>query len=239
MDDATGDGPVEPGSPDEAEEHESSTLTRALDGILNRSLEAQWRRASSHVAGHRRRDATATPEQVAQRIVNQFVRDVSVMGAAGGAVAAVGRGGSGSAVVKRSAVRVVETGALLERAACMILGVAEAYGHDLDDIEVRRASILTVLGAWAGVSHASTGVAGTVSAGLGKRATEAIPMSAIHRVNGAVRKQILFKWSERVGTIRLGTVLPRGFGIAFGGAANYFIGRGLGAVAVREFGPPR
>lgn len=208
-----------------------------LDGVLNRSLEVQWRRASDYVAGHRRRDMTANPEQIARRLVHEFVRDVTVMGAAGGAVAAVGGGGTG-AMVTRTAVRFAETSALLERAAFMIMGVAEAYGHDLQDLEIRRASVMAVLGGWAGMSHATTGVAGNVSAGLGKRATEAIPMSAVHAVNKAAHKQILFKWADRVGTIRLGTVLPRGFGVAFGGAANYIIARGLGAVAIREFGPP-
>lgn len=206
-----------------------------LDAVFTRSLEVQWRRASDHVAGQRRRNPAATPEQVAKRIVNEFIRDVTALGAAGGAVAAVG--GSGGAAVKRTAVRFMNTSALLERAAFMILGVAEAYGHDLSDIEARQASVLAVLGGWAGFSHASTGVAGTMSAGLGKRATKAIPMSAIRRVNSAVRKEILFKWADRAGTIQLGAVLPRGFGIAFGGAANYLIARGLGALALREFAP--
>lgn len=213
---------------------EGGAFSRALDGVLNKALVTQWNRACQTVASHRRRNVDATPEEIASDLVKEFVRDIAVIGAAGGAVAAVPGPGT---LVKVTGGTVVETGMLLERASYMILGVAEAYGHDLADMEVRRFAVLRVLGAWAGVSGGATGVAGTMGAGLGKKATQAIPMTSIHAFNRAVGKQVLFKWSARAGTIRLGSVLPFGIGAGIGGTANYVIGRGLGKAAIHEFRP--
>lgn len=208
--------------------------TRVLASVLDSALETQWKRASISVDGHRRRTPNATPEEIAQRIVAEFVRDVSVIGAAGGAVAALP---GPATAVKLIGGRVLETGALMERAAFMIMGVAEAYGLRLDEIEIRRYAVLRVVGAWIGVTQGATRLAGTLGAGLGKKATEAIPMSAIHAFNKAMRKQILFKWVSRAGAIRLGSALPFGIGAGIGGASNYFIGNVLGRTAIAECRP--
>ena len=212
----------------------SKSPVRVLDKVLNSALETQWKRAIVSVAGHRHRSPDATADQIAQRIVDEFVRDASVIGAAGGAVAAVPGPGT---VVKLTGGTVIETGALLERASYMILGVAEAYGYELEDIEVRRYAVLRVLGAWVGATQGATGIAGTLGAGLGKNATKAIPMPAIHAFNKKVGKQILFKWASRTGTIRLGSALPFGIGAGIGGTSNYFIAKALGRAAIKECQP--
>lgn len=213
---------------------ENVSIVGALETVLNRALETQWTRASASVGGHQRRAPGASSSEIAQRIVDEFVRDVAVIGAAGGAVAAVPGPGT---VLKLTGGTVVETTLMLERATYMILGVAEAYGHDLEDVEVRRFAILRVLGAWAGVSQGATSVAGTMGAGLGKKATKAIPMSAIHAFNRAAGKPVLFKWATRTGAIRLGSILPFGFGAGIGGASNYLLGRAVARVAISEFSP--
>ncbi|MBC6449526.1 hypothetical protein [Actinokineospora xionganensis] len=207
---------------------------RVLENALDRSLETQWKRAFVSVDGHRRRSPNATPDMLAQRIVDEFVRDVSVIGAAGGALAAIPGPGT---VVKLIGGTVVETGALLERATYMIMGVAEAYGLGLDEIEVRRYAVLQVLGAWVGASQGAAGLAGTLGAGLGKKATEAIPMTAIHAFNKAMGKQVLFKWASRTGAIRLGSALPFGIGAGIGGTSNYILGKSLGRVAISQCSP--
>lgn len=207
---------------------------RVLDKVLNSALESQWKRATVSVSGHRQRSPEATAEQIAQRIVDEFVRDASVIGAAGGAVAAVPGPGT---LVKLTGGTVIETSALLERASYMILGVAEAYGYHLEDVEVRRYAVLRVLGAWVGATQGATSIAGTLGAGLGKNATKAIPMPAIHAFNRKVGKQILFKWASRTGTIRLGSALPFGIGAGIGGTSNYFIAKALGRAAIKECQP--
>lgn len=213
---------------------QGNALMRSLDRILNSALETQWNRATVSVSGHRRRSPDATAEEIAQRIVDEFTRDVTLIGTLGGAVAAVPGPGT---VAKLTGGTVVETGALLERASYMILGVAEAYGYDLDDVEVRRFAVLRVLGAWVGAAQGATTIAGTLGAGLGKNATKAIPMTAIRAFNNKVGKQILFKWASRTGTIRLGSVIPFGIGAGIGGTSNYFMAKALGRAAINECKP--
>lgn len=209
-------------------------LAQTLEKVLDGALETQWKRATSSVGGHRRRSPHASPEEIAKRLVSEFARDVTVIGAAGGAVAAVPGPGT---IAKLTGGMAVETSLMLERASYMILGVADAYGLDLEEVAVRRYAVLRVLGAWAGVSQGATGLAGTLGAGLGKKATQAIPMSAIHGFNRAVGKQILFKWATRSGTIRLGSALPFGIGAGIGGGTSYLIASGLGRAAIKECQP--
>lgn len=212
----------------------AGAVVQFLHSALDQALETQFDRAVRAVEGHRRRHPDATPDEVATHVMKLFARDIAVIGAAGGAVAAVPGPGT---LAKVTGGTFVETGILLERASHMILGVAHAFGHDLADIEVRRFAVLRVLGAWAGMSAGATGVAGTMGAGLGKQATQAIPMSVIHAANRRIGKQVIFKWATRTGTIRLGSALPFGIGMGLGGASNYWIGRGLGAAARLEFRP--
>ena len=205
---------------------------RTLEGVLNGALERQWQRASQTVASHRRRNPSATADEVAQRIARNFVMDVTVVGAAGAVMAAVPGHGDSSLV---TGGKVLGAGALFERAAIMVLGVAGAYGLDLADVEVRRHSILPVLVGWAGAAGRLTGVAGNVGAGLGAKATKSIPMPAIHAVNHAVGKQVVFKWATRPNSIRLGSLLPLGIGAGLGGTSNYLYGLALGKTAIHQF----
>lgn len=66
--------------------------------------------------------------------------------------------------------------------------MAEAYGHEPKDVAVGRYTVLRVLGAWVGAAQGATGLAGTLGAGLGKNAAEAIPMPAIHASSRKVGK---------------------------------------------------
>ncbi|MDN4161085.1 hypothetical protein [Nocardioides abyssi] len=66
----------------------------------------------SAVASHRRRSPDVTSEHIAERIVAEFVRDASAIGAAGGAIAAAVPG----SVARLTGGTVTETSAHLERA---------------------------------------------------------------------------------------------------------------------------
>src|SRR5689334_5337646 len=97
-----------------------NAVTRPLESVLNRAVETQWQRASLAVAGYQRRSPADSPDEIAARIVDDFVRDIAVLGAAGGAVAAVPGPGT---LLKLTGGTVIETSLLLERASYMILGV--------------------------------------------------------------------------------------------------------------------
>ncbi|MDT0213929.1 hypothetical protein Q9R29_08515 [Rothia sp. ARF10] len=121
----------------------------------------------------------------------------------------------------------------------MVLAVSHAYGRDLSEVEERRAVVLRVLGSWVGLNE-SVGKAGAAAAeGLGRRAVTAIPMKAVHGVNGVFGKRVLVRWGTKSGAIRLGSVVPAGIGVVLGGVGSNVMARGLGRVAINEARPPK
>ena len=206
--------------------------TGALLRALDKALEAEWQRAQDYVAGLRRRNPDASVGELAKRIRRDFCRDLAALGGTAGAVSAVPGPGT--------AVRVVaglsgEALVLLERSVRMVLAMAHLHGHELHEVEMRKYALLRVLGTWAGATEGMVPFTTLVATGLGKRATEAIPMTAVHAVNKAVGKRVLVKWGTKTGALRLGSVLPVGIGIVLGAGGNYAMARGLAGAAIAEF----
>jgi len=206
-------------------------VTDALAETFNAAVAQQWKRVQVRIANERRRHPRAEPSAIAERIVRDFRRDVTAIGVAAGGTAAIPGPGTGPRIAGLGAEGV----ALLERSVFMTLAVAHAYGHDLSDVEVRKYAIFRVLGLWAGAAEGMMSFSSLVAAGLGKKATKAIPMTAVHAINKAVGKRVLVKWATTGGVLRLGSVLPFGISAGFGGTGNYVMARGLGRVAIEEF----
>jgi hypothetical protein len=206
-------------------------LTDRLVEVFNAAVAHEWKRVQARIASERRRHPEARPAEIAERIVRDFRRDVTAIGVAAGGTAAIP--GPGTAV--RVAGLGAEGLALLERSIFMTLAVAHAYGHDLSDVEIRKYAIFRVLGLWAGAAEGMMSFSSLLAMGLGKKATKAVPMGAVHAINKAVGKRVLVKWATTGGAIRLGSALPFGIGAAFGGGGNYAMARGLGRVAIEEF----
>ena len=213
----------------------SSLVQQAGNALLrtfDKALDAEWRRAQDYVAGLRRRHPEASVGDLATRIRQDFCRDLAALGGTAGAVSAVP--GAGTAV--RVAAGLSGEGLiLLERSVRMVLAMAHVHGHELGELEIRKYALLRVLGTWAGATEGMVPFTTLVATGLGRRATEAIPMTAVHAVNKAVGKRVLVKWGSKTGAVRLGSVLPVGIGIVLGAGGNYAMGRGLARAAVAEF----
>lgn len=204
----------------------------ALMAAFDKGVELQWHRAQSTVAGLRRRMPEADATTLARRITRDFCRDLAAIGGTAGGMSAI----PGPGTAARIAVGVTGEGmVLLERSILMVLTVAHLHGHELEDLEVRRYAIFRVLAVWAGAAEGMAPLTAMVAAGLGKRATEAVPMAAVHAVNKAVGKRVLVKWGTKSGALRLGSVLPFGIGIGLGAGGNYLMAKGLARTAIAEF----
>ncbi|WP_298991829.1 hypothetical protein [uncultured Pseudokineococcus sp.] len=204
----------------------------SLMAVFDAAVDQQWRRAQGRVESERRRHPDATAQEVAASVVRDFRRDLTVIGGLSGALAAVP--GPGTAVRLVGGLS-AEGLMLLERSVLMALAVAAAYGHDLADVEIRKYALLRVLGAWAGAAEGMASFSSVVAAGLGTKATKAVPMSAVHAINRAVGKRVVVKWATKSGTLRLGSALPFGIGAGLGAGGNHLMARGLGKVAIAEF----
>jgi hypothetical protein len=204
----------------------------ALMAAFDKGVEVQWQRARSTVSSLRRRMPGADADELVAKITRDFCRDLAAVGGTAGAVSALP--GAGTAV--RVTVGLTgEAFVLLERSIHMVLAVAHVHDHDLEELEVRRFAILRVLAVWAGVAEGMAPFTTMVASGLGKRATKAIPMSAVDALNKAVGKRVLVKWSTKSGALRLGSVLPFGIGAGLGAGGNYLMAKGLARAAVVEF----
>lgn len=211
-------------------------LAANLEATLNWALDTQWQRARKGVAAKRRLIPKANNEAIAKAIVRDFVRDLTALGATSGGVAAI----PGPLTALRVAGGLtVESAALLERSVYMTLAVADAHGHDLTDIEVRRYAVMRVLAVWAGAADGLMGFTAAIAQGLGKKAVKAIPKNAVFAVNKAVGRRVLVKWGTKSGAVRLGSVVPFGIGVGLGGVGNYAMAKGLGQAALAEFRPPK
>ncbi|MDT0213925.1 hypothetical protein Q9R29_08495 [Rothia sp. ARF10] len=209
-------------------------VSSALDATMNRALESQWQRAIGAVASKRKHAPHASADEIAKLIVRDFRRDLTAIGATSGLVSFV----PGPTALVRVSGFTAETAFLLERSVLMVLAVAHAYDRDLSEVEDRRNMVMQVLGSWVGLNRGVSRVSAAAAEGLGKRAVTKIPMKAVHAVNRAFDKRILVKWATKSGAVRLGSVVPAGTGVVFGGAGNNVMARGLGRVAIIEARPP-
>jgi len=204
----------------------------ALETTLNKAVDVQWKRAQAGVASKRRRRPTDSADDIADRIIRDFVRDITAIGATSGGIAAVPGAGT---TVRVTAGLTAESTLLLERATFMTLAVAHAYGHDLTDVHVRKYAVLRVLAVWAGAANGMLRFNAAVAQGLGKKAVRGIPAKGVFAINRAVGKRVLVKWGTKSGAVRLGSVVPFGFGFGLGAAGNFWMAKGLGKAAKNEF----
>lgn len=203
----------------------------ALLAAFSKALEYEYDKSVAYVARLRERHPDWSDAEVADAVGAAFVRDMALAGSAAGGLAAF----PGAGQIARMVVGITaETAYIIDRTASMILSIGIVYGHDLADFEMRRFTLLHVLGRWAGVADATGVLAKALGASLGKKATKAIPMSTIHAVNRALGGRIIVKWATKTGVVRLGSVIPFGIGAVIGGGGNYVLARGLVKATVAD-----
>lgn len=213
--------------PDESKP--GSFIERARQSVLDAidaAVEKRWKPAQDRAAS----TTGTTKERVAQ-VRSMFLRELTTVGTvSGGAAAAPGLG-----TVAKAGTAIIELGWITTRFADLILTVAAIHGHTRASVEERRAWVLTILAYGDSAGGIFTGLAREAGKGLGKKATERIPMTALRKFNRAVGRTILQKYGTKRGVITLGELLPFGVGAAFGGSGNYLTVRALTRQADRFF----
>ena len=146
-----------------------------------------------------------------------FARELGLIGATAGGVAAVPLAGTATTL----ATSVAEFGYFTMRAGELILTIGALHGHTQATVEEQRAWILSVLLFGNTAAEGFTKLAGEVGKGLGMKATRKIPMRLLNAVNSAAGRTVVTKYGTTRGVIALGRVLPFGIGVVIGGGANY------------------
>lgn len=116
---------------------------------------------------------------------------------------------------------IAEFGWFTVRASELILTIGALHGHTQSTMEERRAWILSILVFGDGAAAGFNKLAGEVGKGLGKKATQKIPISVLRKINSSLGRTIITRYGTKRGVVSLGAALPFGIGAVVGGAANY------------------
>lgn len=201
-----------------------------LKGV-DKVLASRYEACQDFAAAQRASNPAASPRSIADLAVTRATKELTTIGAATGATAAVPGAGTAAALAM-VAVDITASGA---RIAEMIMRVGAAYNEPLDEMEQRRAAVLTILLAGAGGAKAVERLAGEVGKGLGKKSLARISGQQLSVINRALGRTIVTKYGTQRGAITLGRAIPFGIGSAIGGGGNFLLARSTGKAAIAFF----
>ncbi|ROR92598.1 hypothetical protein [Nocardioides aurantiacus] len=182
-------------------------------------------------AAHLRRSNMTTAELITA-LERSYTGLVSTTGAAAGGVAAApGVGLPGGLVAG-----VADAGAFTAASAVYVLAVASVHGIEVEDIDRRKALLLTILAGPGGVAVVEK-AAGRAGSHWGRRLTQAVSMDVIYKINGVLGKNFVTKYGTKQGILVLGKAVPFGLGAAIGMTGNAVMSRAVVRTTRSAFGP--
>lgn len=208
-------------------------LPQALAQALDRALSIQQRIVVRQVETIRRDRPFATPAEVIEALERRFLRAVVMAGAAVGGTAAIPGVGTATAV----ALGAGEVVGFLEAATVFTLAVAQVHGISVEDVERRRALVLSVLLGLAGRQLPVP--AGQPSSGSwGRTIAGSLPAASLRQLNRSLLRRFILRFGTRQGAFAVGRLAPFGIGAVIGGSGNRVLGHRVVHGAREAFGPP-
>ena len=207
-----------------------------LGGVLpsvDRLVESRYDAAAALVARLRAEHPDVTDDQLVERIVRRFSRELGVVAAMSGGAAAVPGAGTPAAVVTAGADGAYSGSRLGE----MVLAIGIAYGHDAASFEERKAWVLAVLSMSRGAVAGLDGLAAKIGAEGGAAALASLTGAQLESINSKLAAKVVAKLSTDAAVSRLGRVLPFGIGAGVGAAGSIAIARSVARQARRFFRP--
>jgi hypothetical protein len=207
-------------------------VEQALDSALDAGLRIQRPVVLAYLARVRERNPSASPAEVVSKLERHYLSAVVGLGGASGAAAAVPGVGTGTALATGAA----EIAAFVSATAMFVLSVAEVHGIPVNDPQLRRALVLTVLLGEVGEAAVEGEVlqAPHWAQVLGRSASR----ERIAGVNARLARVAMTRFGRRQGALLFGRALPLGIGAGIGAIGNAALARGTIAAARRAFGPP-
>lgn len=207
---------------------------------VDKAVDDRWDRAL-RVAAEAEGD---TVDERVKAITKRVRRELSVMGAATGAVAAAPGLGTGAAASALAA----DLGWVAMRATDLIMTIGAAYGHTDSSVEERRAWVLSVLAFGEEAADRFSALLAEIDAEMlvgGERVSarlaglaggDAATLDALRRINTNLAGRVVAKYGSRRSLLAVGKLLPFGVGAVVGGSANYFLTRVVAKQARGFFG---
>ena len=207
-----------------------------LGGVLpsvDRLVESRYDAAAALVARLRAEHPDVTDDQLGERIVRRFSRELGVVAAMSGGAAAVPGAGTAAAVLTAGA----DVAYSVSRLGEMVLAIGIAYGHDAASFEERKAWVLAVLSMSRGAVAGLDGLAAKIGAEGGAAALASLTGAQLESINSKLAAKVVAKLSTDAAVSRLGRVLPFGIGAGVGAAGSIAIARSVARQARRFFRP--
>lgn len=208
------------------------SVEHALDTALDRALSVQRPVVVGYLTRVRRRNPDATPAEIVRQLERRYLGAVIGTGAASGGTAALPGVGTTASLATGAA----EIAAFISTTAMYVLALAEVYDAPVDDPQVRRALVLTVLLGDIGEAALAGGEieAKHWARVLGRTGSK----DTAKALNGRLTHLLMTRFGARQGALLAGRALPFGIGAGVGAAGNAALGRNVVRAARRAFGPP-
>jgi hypothetical protein len=209
-----------------------SVVQGALVKAVDLALKVQQPAIEAYIRRAKQRRPDATPSEVVQSLERQYLSAVVMLGAGGGAAAAVPGIGTGAGL----AINLAEVGSFMEASALFCMAVAEVHGIHIEDLERRRTLLLAVVMGDAG-SRLAAKAAGRTGPYWARNIVSGMSMETVHAINRVLGPRFVTKYGTKQGVLVLGRDLPFGIGAAIGAGGNAAFGRMAIAGARSAFGP--
>ena len=203
---------------------------QSLVPFVDRIVEHRYGAAVDGVATLRGQFPDDSPEELANRLIRRYAKDMALGGAVSGGAAASPVAGVAVAAASAGADATFSVGRLGE----MIMAIGMAYGHDTSTVDQRRAAIVTIMGLADGAAIGVSGLAARAGAKGGARVLQRIP-STPAPATATVRRKALSKLGATRGPWSLTALIPYGIGAGVGAAGNALLARTVGRAAKEYF----
>lgn len=198
--------------------------------VLDRLVEHRYGAAISDVAALRTQFPEAGADELADRLIRRYARELAVGGAMSGGAAASPVAGVAVAAASAGVDATYSVGRLGE----MIMAIGLVYGHDATTADERRTAVVTIMGLADGAAVGVSGLAARAGAKGGARLLQRIPTAA-----GAASPRAGSRALSRLGATKgpwsLTALIPYGIGAGVGAAGNALLARAVGRAAKEYF----
>lgn len=207
-------------------------MPRIVEEALARAVQLPSSAVHQHVASLRRRNPEATPEQLVRLLEKEFLVLVASAGGAVGAAAAAPAVGTGVALVLTAS----DVATFFSASAAYVLAVASVHGIEVEDVDRRRALLLTALLGESG-AKALTDITGLGATNVARLLLTRMPVATVKKVNTTLTRRMLRKQLAKQSGLFFGRLLPYGIGVVVGASGGRALGREVIAGTRKTFGP--
>ena len=185
-----------------------------------------------YVDAVRRRNPEASPEQILKILAKQYKNLMRTSGGAIGVSAAMPGVGTTTAIVLSAA----DVGGFLMSASIYSLAVADIHGINVQDVERRKALLLTTLLGESGAKTVSD-ITGKPLPLWGTALLTSLPNSTIKQVNTVLTSRFVKRQLIKHTGLTMGRIIPFGVGAVIGVAGGNGLANAVIHQAHKAYGP--